>query len=182
MCLKNPEVILCEVKVLITQLCLTLCDPMDWGLPGSSLQGILQARILEWIAIPFFRGSSQPRDWTLVSHIAGKFFIIWAIREAKDIYLISLWELRYSHKESYSLLFLVPHTSVVTGKKVKWFWFQTDHNIDSFVHSCYLIIEQTSKRHDALLFSSVMYSSQWFLIIQKKSSFSPQSTRIKSEE
>ena len=100
----------------------------------------------------------------------------------RNIYLISLWELRYSHKESYSLLFLVPHTSVVTGKKVKWFWFQTDHNIDSFVHSCYLIIEQTSKRHDALLFSSVMYSSQWFLIIQKKSSFSPQSTRIKSEE
>ena len=100
----------------------------------------------------------------------------------RNIYLISLWELRYSHKESYSLLFLVPHTSVVTGKKVKWFWFQTDHNIDSFVHSCYLIIEQTSKRHDALLFSSVMYSSQWFLIIQKKSSFFPQSTRIKSEE
>ena len=62
MCLKNPDVTFFEVKVLITQFWPTLCDPMDWGFPGSSIQGILQARILEWIAIPFFRGSSQPRD------------------------------------------------------------------------------------------------------------------------
>ena len=104
----------------------------------------------------------------------------------RNTYRITLWGLRYSHKASYSLLFLIPHTSlkdsVMTGKKVKWFWFQMDHNIASFIHSCYLIIEQISKRHDALIFSSVMYSSQWFLIIQEKSSFSPQSTRIKSEE
>ena len=44
--------------------------------------GILQARILEWVAISFFRGSSQPKDWTQVSHIAGRFLIIWATREA----------------------------------------------------------------------------------------------------
>ena len=47
-----------EVKVLVAQLCLTLCDPMDCSPPGSSVHGILQARILEWIAIPFSRGSS----------------------------------------------------------------------------------------------------------------------------
>ena len=52
--------------------------PMDWGLPGSSVHGILQARILESVAIPFSRGSSQARDWTQVSHIASKFFTIWA--------------------------------------------------------------------------------------------------------
>ena len=55
---------------------------MDCSLPGSSVHGILQVRILEWVAIPFFRGSSGPRDWTWVSCIAGRFFIIWATREA----------------------------------------------------------------------------------------------------
>ena len=47
------------------QLCLTLFDPMDCSPPGSSVHGTLQAKILEWVAIPFSRGSSQPRDWTL---------------------------------------------------------------------------------------------------------------------
>ena len=70
------------VCVLVAQLCLTLCDTMDCSLPGSSTYGILQARILEWVAIPFSRGSSQPRDWTWVSHIAGTVFIIWTTRKA----------------------------------------------------------------------------------------------------
>ena len=50
------------ICVLVAQLCPTLCDPMDCSLPGSSTYGILQARILEWVAIPFSRGSSQPRN------------------------------------------------------------------------------------------------------------------------
>ena len=53
-------------SLLVTQSCLTLCDPMDCSLPGSSLHGIPQIRILEWVAIPFSRGSSQSRDWTRV--------------------------------------------------------------------------------------------------------------------
>ena len=53
--------------VLVTQSCPTLCDPMDCSLPGFSVHGILQARILEWIALPFSRGTSQPRDRTLVA-------------------------------------------------------------------------------------------------------------------
>ena len=57
----------CEVKV--TQLCLTLCDPMDY-----TVHGILQARILEWVACPFSKGSSQPRNQTWVSSIASGFF------------------------------------------------------------------------------------------------------------
>ena len=56
--------------------------PMDCSLPGSSVHGILQARILEWVAIPFSRGSSQPRNWSQVSFIAGRFFIVRATREA----------------------------------------------------------------------------------------------------
>ena len=54
---------------------------MDCSLPGSSVHGILQARILEWVAFPFSRGSSQPRDWTQVARIVG-IFTIWATREA----------------------------------------------------------------------------------------------------
>ena len=53
--------------MLSLQSCPTLCDPMDYSLPGSSVHGILQARILEWVAMPSSRGSSLPRDWTCVS-------------------------------------------------------------------------------------------------------------------
>ena len=52
------------------QSCLTLCDPMDGSPPGSSVHGVLRARILEWVAIPFSRGSSRPRDWTRVSYVS----------------------------------------------------------------------------------------------------------------
>ena len=65
-----------KVKVLVTQLCSTLCDPMDYSLLGYSVHGILQARILEWVAIPFSRGSSRPGNGTWVSRFAGKFFTI----------------------------------------------------------------------------------------------------------
>ena len=57
------------MKVKVTQLCPTLCDPMDY-----TVHGIFQARILEWVAVPFSRGYSQPRDGTQVSRIAGGFF------------------------------------------------------------------------------------------------------------
>ena len=65
------------------QLCLSLCDPVDYDLPGSSVHGSLQARILAWVAIPSSRGSSQPRDQTWVSCIAARSFTIWAMREAQ---------------------------------------------------------------------------------------------------
>ena len=60
-----------------------LCDLVVCNPPASSVHGILQARVIEWVAIPFSRGSSQPRDWTQVSCIAGRFFTIWATREAQ---------------------------------------------------------------------------------------------------
>ena len=59
-------------------------DPMNSSPPGSSVHGIFQARVLEWVAVPFSRGSSQPRDWTQVSRIAGRFFTVWATREAQN--------------------------------------------------------------------------------------------------
>ena len=61
---------LTNVLCLVAQSCPILCSPLDYSPPGPSAQGIIQARILEWVAIPFSRGSSQPRDWTQVSHMA----------------------------------------------------------------------------------------------------------------
>ena len=69
-------------KQLAAQLYLTLYDPMDCSLPGSSVYGILQARILEWVATSFSRGSFQSRDQTWVSCIAGRLFNTWTTREA----------------------------------------------------------------------------------------------------
>ena len=73
-----------ESESEVAQSCPTLYDPMDCSPPGSAIHGILQARVLEWVAIPFSRGSSQPRDQTQVSRIAGKFFTNWATSEAQE--------------------------------------------------------------------------------------------------
>ena len=72
----RPEICERVCVYLVTQPCPTLCDPMDCSPPGSSV------RILEWVAIPSSRGSSWPRDGTHLSCIGGRFFTIWATREA----------------------------------------------------------------------------------------------------
>jgi len=69
----------------VTQSCPTLCDPIDY-----TIHGILQARILEWVAVLFSRGSSQLRDWTKVFCITGRFFIVWVTREAFFLILFFL--------------------------------------------------------------------------------------------
>ena len=79
---------------ICAQSCPTLCHPMDY-----TVHGILQARILEWVAVPFSRRSSQPRDWTRVLRIAGWFFTIWATREdhqngtapTTKVYVLTSW-------------------------------------------------------------------------------------------
>ena len=93
-----------KVKVLVTQSCLNLCYPMDCHPSGSPLHGILQARILKWIVIPFSKGSSWPRDQTQVSCIAGRFFTSWATKgrfsnQGRDLIypiFLELWLLMYS--------------------------------------------------------------------------------------
>ena len=72
-----------SVRVLVAQLCLTLCDPMDYSPSGSSVHKIFQTRILEGAAISFSRGCSWPRDWTRISCSAVRFFTIWATSEAQ---------------------------------------------------------------------------------------------------
>ena len=87
----------------VAQSCPTLCDPMDCSLPGSSIHGIFQARVLEWVAISFSRGSSWPRNRTRVSHIAGRCFTIWATREAQEC-------------SNYCTIALISHTDKVILK------------------------------------------------------------------
>ena len=78
-----------SVIVLVAQSCLTLCNIMDYSLPGASVHGIPEARILEWVAIPFSRGSSWPKDQT-----QPPAFTIWATREAQDLTYL-LWNLSF---------------------------------------------------------------------------------------
>ena len=76
----SDELVTKERKKKVTQSCPTLCNPMDSSLPGSSVHGIFQARILEWVANSFSRRPSWPRDWTQFSHIVGRCFNLWATR------------------------------------------------------------------------------------------------------
>ena len=87
LCLPCPEC------VLAAQSCPTLCNSMDCSLPGFSVHGILQATILEWLAIPFSRGSSQTRDWTQVSCITGGSITSWTTTEAMDMNMGKLWKM-----------------------------------------------------------------------------------------
>ena len=117
LCPSGSQLIIVHPKIIphlcvsVAQSCPTLCNPIDYSLPGSFVHGILQAVILEWVAVPFSRGSSQPRDWTQVSRIAGEFFSSWTTWEAgmyrkkksyfflkdksqtgkKNIYYASIW-------------------------------------------------------------------------------------------
>ena len=98
----------CEVRV--AQLCPTLCDPMDY-----KVHGILQARILERIGFPFSSGSSQSRDRTQISYIAGRFFTSWATRLNIIPLSISIYHMSYVYPEKT----MAPHSSILTWK-IPW--------------------------------------------------------------
>ena len=104
--------VLC-VLCLVVQSCptlsrLTFCDPMDCSPPGSCVHGTLQARILEWVVMPSSRESSQPRDQIQVSNTAGRFFTIWAAREAQE----------YWNKQSLPLSGDLPDPGIEPGSAV----------------------------------------------------------------
>ena len=92
---KRGVSVLCCAKLL--QSCLTVCDPIDYSPPSSSAHGVLQARILEWVAISSSRGSSQPRDQTHVSYVSctGRFFFTTSTTwEAPIEYLLCQLQIR----------------------------------------------------------------------------------------
>ena len=99
--------------MLVSQSCPTLTDHST---PGSSVHRILQARILEWVANPFSRGFSQPRDWIWVSCIAGRFFTMWPTREVHNFlsasYSLEGMDAYACHVQllSHVLLFVMPWT------------------------------------------------------------------------
>ena len=102
----------CTMLYEVAQSCPTLCDPMDCSLQCSSVHGIIQARVLEWVAISFSRGSSQPRDRTWVSCIAGRCFTIWATREVHNVMNLhqSLFRHSVDQIESFESIYLSWYT------------------------------------------------------------------------
>ena len=103
------------VCMLVAQSYPTLCDPINCSPPGSSVHVILQAKILEWVASPFFRGSSSPRDPTRISCIVHGFFTIWAIREAPTskelihIWVRGWWVLEWSEISAFICIYAPLH-------------------------------------------------------------------------
>ena len=89
-CIKFLKKLKIELPCVHAQSCLTLCNPMNCSLPGSSVHGFLQANILEWVAVAFSRGSSQPKNQThfsCISCIAGGFFTKWATWETQNYHI-----------------------------------------------------------------------------------------------
>ena len=120
------------VVCLVVQSCSTLCDIMDCSPPGSSVHGILQARILEWVATPSTRGSSQPRNRTQVSHIAGSPGGLWNVCTILKIYNfhrvdLSLIMNTYFH----NIIMLVFHHVIMSFQTNEmdpsWFLFLISH-------------------------------------------------------
>ena len=109
-------------NMLIVQSYLTLCNPVDCSLPDSPVHGILEARLLEWVAIRFSRGSFWPRDRTWVSCIASKYFTIWGTRQAQRRYdMIYLLRRRYIFIED--IIYCISIFYLMNG--VHWFLIQT---------------------------------------------------------
>ena len=125
----------CEVLPVVkvkSLSCVLLCDPMDCSLPGSSIHGIFQARVLEWIAVSFSRGCSRPRDRTWVSHIADRCFTVWTTSQVYSSSRINIkkgptkgesiwkWAQRYCCADHRQLQTWPPiHSSITEG--TRWF-------------------------------------------------------------
>ena len=125
------EQLFIHVCVLVAQSCPTLSNALDCSLPGSSLHGIFQATGYEWVAFPFSKGSSQPRDLTQVSYIIGKSFTIWPPAnplcvdiqgnfpwKKRNVYVI--WVLSYLHHSNIPLRFLCQKRAWQLPSMAQW--------------------------------------------------------------
>ena len=100
-------------RVLAAQSCPTLWDPMECNPPGPSVHGIFQTRILEWVAIPFSRGSSRPRDQTQVSSTAGRFFTVWTTGKSQ-------WRHSVPGRSGYKLGWVISGQSCLNVAHGRW--------------------------------------------------------------
>ena len=143
----------------VAQSCPTLCDPMDCSLPGSSVYGIFQARILEWVAISFSGRSSQARDWTQVSRIVGRSFTIWATREVSPNWL------RYSLRKNKMHLCVPNGLQLPSCLKVKRLSPVQLHclRVREKVRHSILCRSEKPSPHPYLLFQTV--SPSWLLLL-----------------
>ena len=126
------------------------------SLPGSSVHGILQARILEWVAIPFSRGSSQPRDQTQVCHIAGRRFTIWATREAHQG-----WRWKKSEKASLKLNVQKMKIMGSSGHHFMAIDGETMETVTDFIFFGSKIIADDDSSHDIKRHLFVLEGKQW---------------------
>ena len=119
---------------VVAKSCPTL-QPHGRSLPGSSVHGILQARILEWVAIPFSRASSWPMDWTQVSCITGRFFTIWATKGAP---YMCVCVYIHTHTHTYTYLYMCTYTCISTCilyfRNHEFILSSTEFNPSSFWH------------------------------------------------
>ena len=161
----------------VAQSCPTLCDPMDSSPPGSSVHGILQARILEWVAISFSRGSSRPRDRTQASHIAGRHFNLWATREALNSNSVLLLTSKYPLYAS--ILSFVKDVFKKVWELNEWTYMQNclgqwlAHSYNLITVSNYTCDYQkteeiTWKAHNTMPYTLNLKLASFFLLAQKK--------------
>ena len=105
----------CAAAAKLLQSCPALCDPMDYSPPGPTVPGLLQAGILEWVAIPFSRASSWPRDQTWVSYIASRFFTIWATKETQvQVCIVEFFSTNIFSVKYFSVLSNQNHTTYIS--------------------------------------------------------------------
>ena len=156
-----------EVKV--AQSCPTLCDPMDY-----TVHGILHARILEWVAFPFSRGSSQPRDWTWVSRTAGRFFVgrvtgkPWRLPESAQVHVHWVGDAP-SHPLS-PLLLLPPtfpsirvfYNEVALRSRSPKYWSLISFGIDWFDFAVQETLKSLLQHHS--LKGSILRRSAFFMV------------------
>ena len=140
--------------------------------PGSSVHGIFQARILEWVAISFSRGSSQPRDWTQVSCIAIGCFIVWATREALKHYMghLNCFHPNLVQRSVFTFCWNVQyHQDPQVFKDFSWkeSWLKTQHseNLDHGIWSHHFMANRwgNNGNSDRLYFLGLQNHCRWWL-------------------
>ena len=146
--------------MLVAQLCLTLWDPMDCSPTGSSGHGILQARILQGVAILFSRGSSQLRDRTQISCIAGRVFMVWATTEASGIKSSWFSSIIFPGDDCHSLLIHLPSYILHTTETALFQICKSENLLSSFLNP-----SMASVNLKLFSFTIDFFPLKWFIFL-----------------